>query len=353
MARDNLRSANRRLVMITGAYPPDICGVGDYTDRLMAAAPVSWLPFVERDWSWRAVPGILRRLLRLGARDIVIQYPTQGYGWSLVPHLLVFVGWFTRRYRPVLALHEFMSLSRKSQLALALTSHAASRMIFTTEVERDRARAHLLFSSRVPTAVIGILSNIPQTPQPAAFGMRTIDVAYFGHIRPNKGLEVFLNVIAGLREADPAMRIAVIGEVPLGYEAFGEMVTARCGEIGGTMMTGLDDIEAGSALADVRLLYLPFPDGVSARRGSVLAGLGNGAIVATCIGEATPSELLPAIVVCDGTTKDVAVLQDALRMSDTEAAQLQQAGLSYTDTMLPRDWAQVAELYDRALGRTC
>lgn len=351
MARADARGGDRTLAMVTGAYPPDVCGVGDYTGRLMAAAPASWQPFVERDWSPRAAPGILRRLLRLRPRDVVVQYPTQGYGWSLVPHLLVVAGWLTRRYRPVLALHEFTSLSGKAQLALALASHAAAQVIFTTAAERDRARAHRLFSSRVPTAVIGILSNIPVAAHPPAFGARGIDIAYFGHIRPNKGLEAFLDVMTGLRAADPAVRIAVIGEVPGGYEAFGDMAAARCREIGATMTTGLDDAQAGAALADVRILYLPFPDGVSARRGSVLAGLGNGAVVATRIGAATPPALLPAIVACDGTAGDVAVLQRALRLSAAEAHALQQAGRDYIDTMLPRDWAQVAALYDRALGR--
>jgi len=351
MAHDNARGGDRALAMVTGAYPPDVCGVGDYTSRLMAAAPASWQPFVERDWSPRAAPNILRRLLRLRPRDVVVQYPTQGYGWSLVPHLLVVAGWLTRRYRPVLALHEFTSLTGKAQLALALASHAAAQVIFTTAAERDRARAHRLFSSRVPTTVIGILSNIPFAPHPPAFGVRGIDVAYFGHIRPNKGLEAFLNVMTGLRAADPAVRIAVIGEVPNGYEAFGDMVAERCRDIGATMTTGLDDAQAGAALADVRILYLPFPDGVSARRGSVLAGLGNGVIVATSIGDATPSALLPAIVTCAGTFEDVAVLRRTLRLSATQATSLQQAGGDYINTMLPRDWAQVAALYDRALGR--
>lgn len=351
MAQGNQPSGDRLLVMVTGAYPPDICGVGDYTGRLMAAAPASWNLLVERDWALRAAPGILRRLSRLNPSDVVVQYPTQGYGWSLIPHLLMLAGWVTRRYRSVLALHEFTSLSNKAQLALALTSHVAAHVVFTTEAERDRARAHYLFSSRVQTSVIGILSNIPRTAHPPAFGARSIDIAYFGHIRPNKGLEAFLDVMAGLRTAEPTARIAIIGEVPDGYEAFGDMAAARCRDIGATMTTGLDDADAGRALADVRLLYLPFPDGVSARRGSVLAGLGNGAIVATRVGDATPPALLPAIVACDGTTDDVAVLRQALRLSDSEAAEFQRSGCDYTATMLPRDWTQVASLYDRALGR--
>lgn len=338
-----------KVLMVSGAYPPDICGVGDYTARLMEVAQPNWQAFVERDWSLRALPKILQRLFALKPAVIVIQYPTQGYGWSLVPHILILIGWITRRYRPVLALHEFTSLSRKAQIALALASHFSARIIFTTEVEQDRARAFKAFTSKVPTSVIGILSNIPCAEHQPGFAERSIDVAYFGHIRPNKGLEDFLEVVTVMRTAAPQARIAIIGEIPKGYDAFGEMVMDCCAKIGVTLTLGLNDEAVARQLADIKILYLPFKDGVSARRGSVLAGLDNGAIVATRIGDATPASLRPAVVACDGTVEDVAVLCDALAMLPGQAASLQRAGRLYITQTLPQDWAHVAALYQEAV----
>ncbi|WP_448665248.1 hypothetical protein ACG3SL_21140 (plasmid) [Sphingomonas sp. CJ20] len=340
----------QRVLVVTGAYPPDVCGVGDYTGRLMEAAPASWELFVERRWSLGAAPQILRRLFARRPTDVILQYPTQGYGWSLVPHLIVAVGRLTGRYRGMLALHEFSSLSRKARLALALASHFASHIVFTTEVERDRARAERWFSSRVPVSVIGILSNIPWSDAPPAFSERTIDFAYFGHIRPNKGLEDFLDVMAAVRQADKTVRIAVIGEIPAGYEAFADKVGAQCQAIGAEMILGLDDQEAGQCLATTRILYLPFRDGVSARRGSVLAGLGNGALIATRIGDATPASLLPAILPFSGAPEDCDGLIQVLHWSDSDAAKLQAAGQAYLGTTLPRSWSQVAALYQSAMS---
>lgn len=341
----------QRILMVSGAYPPDVCGVGDYTARVMEATQSNWQMFVERDWSLRALPGILRRLLDRKPDAIVIQYPTQGYGWSLVPHILIAIGWITRRYRSVLALHEFTSLSRKAQVALAIASHFSARIIFTTEVERDRAKAFKWFSSGVSTSVIGILSNIPRAQSHLDFIRRSTDVAYFGHIRPNKGLEDFLDVTAMLRTAAPLARIAVIGEIPRGYEAFGAMVADRCAAIGVTLILGLDDEAVAWQLADTKILYLPFRDGVSARRGSVLAGLSNGAIVVTRIGDATPTSLHPAVIACDGTAGDVAILHDALVMSSDQAAALQREGHLYITQTLPQDWAHVATLYQDAVAQ--
>ncbi|MES3045285.1 hypothetical protein [Sphingomonas faeni] len=342
--------SDRPVVMVTGAFPPDICGVGDYTGRLMASAPSSWQLLVERNWTLGAAIGILRRLLQRRPSIIIVQYPTQGYGWSLIPHLLVVFGKVTGWYRSVLALHEFTSLSGKARAVLAIASHFAAHIVFTTEVERDRARADWLFSSRVPTSIIGILSNIPWTISPPPFSDRDIDVAYFGHIRPNKGLENFLEVMAGVRRANGSTRIAVIGEIPKGFEAFGEMVAARCREIDCALILNLDDEAAGRRLADIKILYLPFRDGVSARRGSALAGLGNGALVASLIGDATPKSLLPAVVPCDGSEGDVQVLLRTLRYSNAEAAVLQRAGHTYIETMLPRDWAHVVAMYESVLA---
>lgn len=337
-------------VMVSGSFPPDVCGVGDYTGRLMEAAPAHWKLFIQRDWSMFAIPAILRRLLALRPADVVIQYPTQGYGWSIVPHLVAIAGAMRRRYRTTFALHEFSSLSKKAQLALAVVSHVAARFIFTSEAERDFARRHPLFSRRVPTAVVAIISNIPFADTSPRFGDRSIDIAYFGHIRPNKGLEAFLDVVQALRADRLDLRIVIMGEVPTGYEAFGNMVAGRVAAIGIDLILGLDDKAAAHMLSDIRVLYLPFPDGVSARRGTALAGMGNGAVIATRIGAATSSELREVVIPCDGTTQDVAVLIEALAMSDETAATLRAQGRRYIATTLPRDWPHVAALYERALG---
>ncbi|MBW6526752.1 hypothetical protein KZ813_07875 [Sphingomonas sp. RHCKR7] len=316
----------------------------------MAAAPPHWHILVERDWSAAAAPGILRRLFALKPADVVVQYPTQGYGWSIIPHFVAIAFTLARRGTVTFALHEFSSLSRKSQAALALASHVVGRVIFTTEAERDRARRHPLFSGSVPTSVVGIISNIPFGSASSSVERRPIDLAYFGHIRPNKGLEVFLDVMQALRARAPTASLAMIGEIPAGYEAFGAMVTRRCNEIGCAMMLGRDDEAAARLLRQVRLLYLPFPDGVSARRGSVLAALGNDALVATRIGDATPHALRPAVIACDGTLADVDVLLGALAMTDERAAEINAAGRRYIAATLPRDWAHVVALYAQALG---
>ena len=344
------RHRNGRVVVVTGAHPPDVCGVGTYTERLMAAAPPHWSLFVERDWSPGAAPGILRRLLRRRPGTVILQYPTENYGWSLVPHLLVAFGRLTGRWSTILALHEFTSLTRKSRTALALASRFARGIVFTTQAEREAALAHALFAARAPTRVVPILSNIPFTPAPRPFEQRSIELAYFGHIRPNKGLEAFLATIGRLRSQDGGRtRVAMVGMVPAGYESFGDSIAAGCRAVGCELILDRDESTVAALLNDIRILYLPFPDGVSARRGSVLAGFGNGALVAAPLGPATPPALAPAVIPCTGAPEDADILRAALAMPVERAAALQRAGRDYIATILPRDWAEVAALYQQAV----
>ncbi len=344
-------TANGKALLVTGAYPPDICGVGEYTRHLANAAPDEWDLLVERDWSLSAFPRILRTIQQHKPTAIVLQYPTQGYGWSLVPHLILLAGAITGRFRRVLALHEFGSLSPKARLALALASHWTSHIVFTTEAERDLARRHPLFSSRPGTTIIPILSNIPFVAFPQEFSQRPIDIGYFGHVRPNKGIEVFLDTAEVLRRAGGAERIAVIGTVPAGYEGFAASVAERGRALDCELILELPDEQVASILAQTKLLYLPFPDGVSARRGSVLAGIGNGALIATTIGPATPDEMLPALVPCAGDPRDVERLRAALALPQPKVEQLRATGQSYVARALPKDWREVAALYVAAIAR--
>lgn len=338
------------VTVVTGSYPPEVCGVGDYTCRLIEAAPSNWRLFKEGDWSLKSSLGIFSRFLSLQPRNAIIQYPTQGYGWSVLPHILTVFGKITRRYRSTWVLHEYMSLSKKSRLMLDLVSHFLDLVIFTTEHERAHARAQFLFSDRVKTTVIPILSNIPRSPSLLSFANRANDLAYFGHIRPNKGLEVFLEIASMAKNLNSNLNVSVFGEVPAGYEQYACSIKRDCAENGIDIRIGLSDEAVADELANVKILYLPFKDGVSARRGSVLAGLSNGALIAATVGKATPTEMKKFIFPCSGNLDDVGILLSALKLPDSEAYDRQILGQQYLDSQLPRNWAGIVYLYQNALA---
>jgi len=113
-ASGNMMGSRRfRVALITGSFPLEICGVGDYSARLAEhLAPwcdvhviTSWGegekngaggPTVHRvmnSWSLRKVPFLVSLIRKIAPDVIHIQYPTRGYGAGTLPYLVPLLGW--------------------------------------------------------------------------------------------------------------------------------------------------------------------------------------------------------------------------------------------------------------------
>jgi glycosyltransferase involved in cell wall biosynthesis len=141
--------------------------------------------------------------------------------------------------------------------------------------------SHLFPWLKAKASVIHIGSNIPfREPQQA-----DTDVAYFGLIRPVKGIEEFIATLS--RPCfRPALRIRVIGEVSPGYESYASEMIPRLEALGAEILLNRSAGEVSELLSRAKIALLPFPDGMSRRRGSALAAMGNGALVVTNAGSA-------------------------------------------------------------------
>jgi glycosyltransferase involved in cell wall biosynthesis len=323
--------------------------VGEYTRRVMETTTASnWTLYHRRDWRLRALPTIVREIDALGPREIFLQYPTHGYGWSLVPHLLcVYYSRFTRT-RFTAVMHEYSQLSDKARWAARLILWSANRLIFTSEFERAAAaKASRSVAHRSRT--IKIASNIAASPAAGAdTASRPLDLVYFGHIRPLKGLESFFEVVRQIRSTAGPMRIALIGQSPAGFERYARTVLSTCEDLGIETMLDLPADAVAQRLAQARIALLPFPDGVSERRGTALAAMANGALVLTAAGSHTPDELRRAVVVLPAAA---APAETARRVSELQAMpepewQIRRArAFEYLSRHIPTSWDDVARGY--------
>lgn len=289
------------VLLVSGSWPPQVCGVGDYTQVLsqqLTKAGIAVRRFGSDRFSQLYAPSILEEIERTDCDLVHIQYPTAGYGRSLTPSAIA------RRIRSrpiVVTLHEYSVFKpyRRAWFS-SFAGHCAAR-IFTTGEERA------LFEQRFPRrrgvdATIEIGSNVP-----AAAGRQRQPnlVCYFGLIAPNKGLEAFLDLARLARLSSSSLRFELIGAVPDRYRRYADDIIAQATATGITVSPQLPDHEVAAHLAEATFAYLPFPDGASAKRGTLAAAFVNGLMVATQHSVITPDWIR-------GATLDTASPQDAL-----------------------------------------
>jgi glycosyltransferase involved in cell wall biosynthesis len=324
------------LLFITGSYPPDICGVGDHTFNLMGTCTAqSWEMYYRKNWSIYTLFRHVRDIYSTGANFIIMQYGTRGYGWSIVPHLLcIYYSWFTRKRFGVI-LHELSQLSLKAYMAELLILISANKIMFTTQYEHNFAIKRILFLKSRST-VIKILSNIKASETIYPMEKRNIDVAYFGQIMPLKGIEKFIHDTAPL---SGNIKIVIAGQVPPMFADFYNKIINMCEQTNIQIMINLKQAEVSELLNNTKVVYLPFPDGVSERRGSLFTSMVNGAVVLTTFGKFTTKELEKATINVN-TNK----IQDIL--NDKQLLFLKQKeGLIFMQMQMPKDWEEIAESY--------
>lgn len=264
-----------KVLLVTGSYPPDACGVGDHSHGLvegLARAGVPVTVYCRKDWSVFTVLKHYRAWRAARVDAIILVHPTDGYRKSPAPNFALSL---PLRARKLVILHEYTRKSLAGKLACYLFFLFADRIAFTSEIEQDAAVGAAPWIGR-RTAVIPLPSNIPVRDRQAP----RIDVAYFGLIRPGKGIEEFLDMLEAAT-LPATTRIRLIGQSVTGLEDYAVAIGARLTALGGEMMTNLSATEVADLLAATRVVALAFPDGISRRRSSALAAMANGALVLT------------------------------------------------------------------------
>jgi glycosyltransferase involved in cell wall biosynthesis len=106
--------------------------------------------------------------------------------------------------------------------------------------------------------------------------LRKFDLAYFGHIRPIKGIESFISISNSIGKTK---KCVMIGQTLNKFDSYLNELKSKSKNI--TYVLNGSDFETAEYLSNCKLVYLPFPDGVSMRRGSLMAGALNGCIIVT------------------------------------------------------------------------
>ena len=325
--------------LIAGEYPPMQGGLGDFTHALaqaMAAqativhvlAPITTIipnasmhrapenvqvHRIVRHWGWRTVHE-LQHFVHEHQIDVLnLQYQAAAYQMHGAINLLPLL-WkrVSKRVPLIVTFHDLRVpyLFPKAgpvrwQAIVQMARHASAVIVTNAEDEATLAAQHMNNVVRIP-----IGSNIT----PVALGAfdttawrRThnlpedaVLIGYFGFMNESKGGETLIRALATLRQRGLNVAVLQIGGQTGASDPTNVAYMAQLNQLAQTLgmaehihATGfLDDRGVGEAFAACACLALPYRDGVSFRRGTLMAALVHGCAIVTT----TPRVALPEVV---------------------------------------------------------
>ncbi|OGO04949.1 MAG: hypothetical protein A2Y60_05415 [Chloroflexi bacterium RBG_13_54_9] len=307
-----------KVCFISGEYPPMQGGVADYTQRLAEAleelgvdsyilTSVKAHSSVHRDfvladierWGfslWSKVEGVIRQT----SPDLVhIQYQTAAYGMQPAINLLPF--WLHRRIPDlpiVTTLHDlrvpylFPKAGRLRQWATRALLKGSDGVIVSNE--EDLATINKTGYQTANLRLIPIGSNIiPTLPDDydrdswrARYDIGAGDVllSYFGLLNSSKGVEVLLAALRHLPESMPRTKLLMVGASAGDSDPTNVLYEQKILRLIDDLavrdvvkFTGhVAPVDVSANLMASDICVLPFKDGASFRRGSLMAALAHG-----------------------------------------------------------------------------
>jgi glycosyltransferase involved in cell wall biosynthesis len=302
-----------RIGLITGEYPPMRGGVGDFT-ALLAQALIAQGHMIEvfstppaqsqngevvntaiRRWDFRSLPTV-QRWAKANWLDVLnLQYQTAAYRMS--PWIHVLPRW-VKAAPTITTFHDlrFPYLFPKAGLLrerIVMSLAYRSAGVITTNHEDYAKVKHLPNSTMIP---IGSTIRPDLPPQYDAQAWRakmgvspdTLLIGYFGFINHTKGVDTLLESFAALPRKRP-VRLLMIGEhigtsdpTNAGYAAQIKRQIENYGLTEEILWTGsVSDVDVNGWLRAVDLVVMPFRDGASYRRSSLMAAIQQGCAIVT------------------------------------------------------------------------
>lgn len=335
-----------RIGLITGEFPPMQGGVGAFSERLAEAMaelghevhvvthrearpdlvdgeryrltqlrePVDagWglLHPVSRRWGWSDVARVAQVAIRYDLDVLNIQYQAAAYNMrnpaiNLAPWRLKGLAATVITYHDLRVPYLFPKAGRLRGYVVRLAAKKSHGVIVTNAGDRETVEQWVLGTTQVTEIPIG--SNIKvheATPQALSAARRQLGVrdgafvlGYFGFLNASKGADL---LVQALEQLDKDVHLVFIGgragsSDRENNERFVERVDQETEQRGlgqRVHATGfLPDRETSHYLQAADLIVLPYRDGASLRRGTLMAALAHGRPVVSTAPETPVTQL--------------------------------------------------------------
>lgn len=332
------------MLIITGTYPPRKCGVGDYCQNLISTSQAkTWQLYTDDYWGITSLFQKTKSIKNINFDVANIQYPTVGYATSLLPHLLALYITLILRRKLIVTIHEYSQLGWKGQLAASIFFRFANHVVFTTEYERQCAiKKHHYLNKK--SSIIKIYSNIEVNNNQPDFHNRQYDMGYFGYIRPDKGLEDYIETAERIQKENPNFRAYIMGQTQDEYSFYHQPLLDSLANSNITLLLNKSGEEVSEILSQTKIAYLPYPDGLTERRGSFLAALLHHCLIVTTKGNFTTDAQLSTFKFVNKENSHTTI-NDILNYTASQTEQEITKIDKYINTQVPQSWDDVATKY--------
>ncbi|MUK92262.1 hypothetical protein GNP80_07400 [Aliivibrio fischeri] len=303
------------LYAVSGSWPPEICGVGDYMNNLVNSIQYSGREVKRITITRYSVLNLLKLIFLMKINKeakVFMSYPTEGYGRSILPFMLCFIGYD----RLIVHIHEYTSKNNACKKLLRIFS-PCKILYFSNKNDFDKYKEDTKtdFKDTSRWLVIPTPSNI--TPIYKNNHNRIVkEIVHFGQIRPNKGLEKVLTLFKEInKNYSYNVKLKLVGGVPKGYETYANNIINDFLTSGVDVKLNLTLKEISNELANSDFGVFIFPDGADERRGSLIAALAHEVICFTNYSERTPYELKNVTLGIDESTSENMVYELYLAIS--------------------------------------
>jgi glycosyltransferase involved in cell wall biosynthesis len=327
------------VLFITGEYPPMPGGVGAYTAELGAAlvsrgwrvsvltsgvaqplspssssgsnpAPIAVYPILDR-WGWNILGDALQWAKVTGADWLHVQYQTGAF--QMHPAINLAPDWWHRQglhiawtYHDILVPYLFPKAGTRLRRWVTDRPAAVSDLTIATnggDAQHLRPLARNLATIPIGSNIQAIRFTDDERHArrfQRGYALDDVVVGYFGFLNRSKGALVLVETLARLLPDLPTLRLLMIGEQvgasDSSNQAYLQEVKAALDAHGLTdrvLWTGYQpEAEVSADLEACDLLFMPYLDGASLRRGTLMAGLAHGCAIVTT----TPSAPIPELV---------------------------------------------------------
>jgi glycosyltransferase involved in cell wall biosynthesis len=297
--------------LLSGEYPPQPGGVADYTRLVaqgLARAGDSVHIFAPAKQAGATDPGIVVHRLedRFGPRALsslnavldslprgtrlLVQYVPHAFGWKGMN--VLFCAWLRSRHHPVWIMFHEVAFPMASKQRLKHNVLGAVHRVMARIVARAAERIFVSIPAWEPLlrAIASPQAPVSWLPVPSMFaagadpiraaslraGLARGSSVLLGHFGTfGESIAPLLAAILPALLADQGRSMLLVGR---SSEAFAANLIRSCPALAGRVIaTGaLAAAEVPAYLGACDLLVQPYPDGVSSRRTSVMAGLAGG-----------------------------------------------------------------------------